>query len=89
MTISKERKNEIIKSFALSEIDTASPEVQCALLTERISMMQSHMTVNKKDFQSNVGLIAMVTQRKKLLRYLKSKSQERHTNIIKKLGLRK
>ena len=87
--VSKEKKQEIIANYARSEGDTGSPEVQVALLTERINELTAHMKVHKKDFHSNRGLLKMVGQRRSLLAYLKDKDIERHRALIEKLGLRK
>ena len=87
--VSKEKKQEIIANFARSEGDTGSPEVQVALLTERINELTAHMKVHKKDFHSNRGLLKMVGQRRSLLAYLKDKDIERYLALIEKLGLRK
>ena len=87
--VSKEKKQEIIANFARSEGDTGSPEVQVALLTERINELTAHMKVHKKDFHSNRGLLKMVGQRRSLLAYLKDKDIERYRALIEKLGLRK
>ena len=87
--VSKEKKQEIIANFARSEGDTGSPEVQVALLTERINELTAHMKIHKKDFHSNRGLLKMVGQRRSLLAYLKDKDIERYRALIEKLGLRK
>ncbi|MBQ1316729.1 MAG: 30S ribosomal protein S15 [Lachnospiraceae bacterium] len=87
--VSKEKKQEIIANYARSEGDTGSPEVQVALLTERINELTAHMKVHKKDFHSNRGLLKMVGQRRSLLAYLKDKDIERYRALIEKLGLRK
>lgn len=87
--ITKEKKQEIIKAFARSEGDTGSPEVQIAILTERINELTAHMKVHKKDFHSNRGLLKMVGQRRNLLAYLKGKDIERYRALIERLGLRK
>lgn len=84
-----ERKNEIIKEFQLSENDTGSPEVQIALLTERINHLNEHLKEFKKDHHSRRGLLKMVGKRRGLLDYLMKKDIERYRAIIAKLGLRK
>jgi len=89
MSITAERKQEIIKEFATQEGDTGSPEVQVAILTSRIVTLTDHFKDHKKDNHSRRGLIKMVNQRRKLLDYLKSKDQARYTALIGKLGLRK
>lgn len=89
MSITKEKKQELIKSYAGTEGDTGSVEVQCSILTERISNLTEHLKVNKKDFHSRRGLLILVGRRKRLLSYLKSKSVERYLELISKLGIRK
>ena len=85
----KERKEEIIKTYAVHEGDTGSPEVQIALLTERINDLNDHLKTHKKDHHSRRGLLKMVGQRRNLLGYLQKKDIERYRAIIEKLGLRK
>ena len=85
----KARKLEIIKEFGRGEGDTGSPEVQIALLTERITHLTEHFKVHKKDHHSRRGLLMMVGQRRGLLNYLKEQDLERYRAIVKKLGLRK
>ena len=82
-------KNEIIAKFATHEGDTGSPEVQVALLTERINHLNEHLKVHKKDHHSRRGLLMMVGQRRGLLNYLMEKDIERYRELIAKLGLRK
>ncbi len=89
MSITAERKQEVISENATKEGDTGSPEVQVAILTERILNLTEHMQTHKKDFHSRRGLLVMVGQRRKLLDYLNSKSPERYESLIKKLGLRR
>ncbi|MBR7158380.1 MAG: 30S ribosomal protein S15 [Alphaproteobacteria bacterium] len=89
MSITNARKAELIKEFATKEGDTGSPEVQVAILTERINNLTQHMKDHHKDFHSRRGLLMMVGQRRRLLDYVKDKSQERYESIIKRLGLRK
>lgn len=89
MSIEAGRKQEVIKEFALDKGDTGSPEVQVAILTERINNLSSHLNTNKKDFNSRRGLLVLVGRRRRLLDYLKRKSQERYESLIKRLGLRK
>lgn len=86
---SKARKAEIIKEYGRTEGDTGSPEVQVALLTERIRDLTEHLKVNKKDHHSRRGLLMMVGQRRNLLEYLKKKDLDRYRTLIDKLGLRK
>ena len=81
-------KTEIIKTYGLKEGDTGSPEVQIAILTERINYLAKHLEVHKKDHSSRRGLLKMVGKRKKLLNYLKENHFERYANIVKKLKLR-
>ncbi len=83
--MTKERKEEIIKTFATHEGDTGSPEVQIALLTERIN----HLNIHKKDHHSRRGLLMMVGKRRGLMNYLKSQDIERYRALVAKLGLRK
>lgn len=85
----KARKTEIITKFARSEGDTGSPEVQIALLTERITELTEHLSVHKKDHHSRRGLLQMVGKRRSLLQYLREKDIERYRAIIAELGLRK
>lgn len=82
-------KNEIIAKFATHEGDTGSPEVQIALLTQRINHLNEHLKVNKQDNHSRRGLLKMVGKRRGLLDYLKAKDIERYRAIIEALGLRK
>ena len=85
----KERKEEIIKTYAVHEGDTGSPEVQIALLTARINELTEHLKVNQKDHHSRRGLLKMVGQRRGLLAYLKKVDIERYRSLIERLGLRK
>ncbi len=87
--ISNEKKAEIIKEYGLSDGDTGSPEVQVAILTERIRDLTEHLKVNKKDNHSRRGLLKMVGKRRRLLAYLKDKDIERYRSLIERLGLRK
>ena len=87
--ISKEKKTAIIAEYARKEGDTGSPEVQIAILTERIRELTEHLKVNQKDHHSRRGLLKMVGQRRNLLEYLKGKDIERYRALIEKLGLRK
>lgn len=87
--ISKEKKAEIISTYGRNAQDTGSPEVQIALLTERINELTEHLKINKKDHHSRRGLLKMVGQRRNLLEYLKKKDIERYRTLISKLGLRK
>ena len=85
----KERKQEIISTYRMSETDTGSPEVQIALLTERINHLNEHLKVNKKDHNSRRGLLKMVGKRRSLLNYLERTDIERYRAIVEKLGMRK
>lgn len=85
----KERKSQIIAKNRTAENDTGSPEVQVAILTDRINTLTEHMKKNPKDFHSQRGLSKMVGRRKNLLGYLQKKDINRYREIIKKLGLRK
>ena len=89
MSITQERKQELIKEFATKEGDTGSPEVQVALLTARIEGLTAHFKVHKKDFHSRTGLLKMVGRRRNILNYLKKKDIQRYRALIEKLGLRK
>ena len=87
--MTKERKQEIINTYKRDEKDTGSPEVQVALLTERINELTEHLKVHKKDNHSRRGLLKMVGKRRNLLHYLAKKDVQRYRDIIAKLGLRK
>ena len=87
--MTKERKQEIINTYKREEKDTGSPEVQVALLTERINELTEHLKVHKKDNHSRRGLLKMVGKRRILLNYLAKKDVQRYRDIIAKLGLRK
>ena len=87
--MTKERKQEIIKTFGKKDGDTGSPEVQIALLTERILELTAHLNTHKKDHHSRRGLLKMVGQRRSLLEYLRKKDVERYRELISALGLRK
>lgn len=89
MAIAAERKAEIIREYATQEGDTGSPEVQIALLSEHISNLTEHLKVHKKDFTSRRGLLMMVGQRSKLLRYLRKSDTTRYHQILSRLGLRR
>jgi small subunit ribosomal protein S15 len=83
------KKQEIISSFKIHDSDTGSPEVQIALLTERINYLTEHFRVHKKDHHSRRGLLKLVAQRKRLLNYLKTADRSRYDKVIERLGLRK
>jgi small subunit ribosomal protein S15 len=89
MSITAERKAELIQDFATKEGDTGSPEVQVAILTERINTLTGHFKEHKKDNHSRRGLLKMVSQRRKLLDYVKKVEPSRYTALIQRLGLRK
>ncbi len=89
MALSTAKKAEIVKDFGTSENDTGSPEVQVALLTANIETLQGHFKEHKHDHHSRVGLLRMVSQRRKLLNYLRSKNSDRYLQLIKRLGLRR
>jgi small subunit ribosomal protein S15 len=89
MSITADRKQEVIKEFAKAESDTGSPEVQVAILSERIRNLTEHMKVHKKDFHSRRGLLMMVGQRRRLLDYLKRKETGRYEQLVERLGLRR
>ena len=90
MTImSKEEKQAIIAEYKRSDSDVGSPEVQIALLTKKINALTEHMKVNKKDYSTRRGLLAMVSRRRRLMDYLKKKDQERYVALIESLGLLK
>ena len=89
MKMTKERKQEIINTYKRDENDTGSPEVQIALLTERIAELTEHLKIHKKDNHSRRGLLKMIGKRRNLLNYLAKKDVERYREIVKKLNLRK
>ena len=89
MSITQERKTELMQEFATAKNDTGSVEVQCAILTERIKNLTDHLKDNHKDFSSRRGLLMLVGRRRRLLAYLKKQSLDRYVNLINKLGLRK
>ncbi|MGB0381582.1 MAG: 30S ribosomal protein S15 [Alphaproteobacteria bacterium] len=89
MSITAERKQELMKEFATKEGDTGSPEVQVAILTERIVNLTEHFKTHAKDNHSRRGLIKLVNQRRKLLDYVKVREHDRYAQLIKRLGLRR
>lgn len=89
MSITAEKKKEVIESNATKKGDTGSPEVQVAILTERINNLSQHMQANKKDFSSRRGLLKLVANRRSLLDYLKRKDEKRYASLIEKLGIRR
>ena len=89
MSLSKERKQEIVTRFEIHAGDTGSAEVQVALLTERIETLAKHFELHKKDNHSRLGLLKMVGKRRRLLNYLKSNKMDSYKSMIKELGLRR
>lgn len=89
MSITPERKAELIKEYATKKGDTGSPEVQIAILTDRINTLTEHFKSNKKDNHSRRGLLKMVSTRRKLLDYTRSKNGDRYKDLIKRLGIRR
>ncbi|MCH2121850.1 MAG: 30S ribosomal protein S15 [Planctomycetota bacterium] len=89
MTITKERKQELIEDFKRGDSDNGSPEVQIAILTTRINNLTEHMRSNPKDYSTRRGLLAMVSRRRRLLDYLKEIDQQRYLDSIGRLGIRK
>lgn len=89
MALTKERKQEIIEQFRIHEADTGSPEVQIAILTERIKDLTQHLKTHPKDYHSRRGLFLMVGQRRRLLNYLKKYHIDRYYAILERLGLRR
>lgn len=89
MALTQQRKREIIDQFKTHENDTGSPEVQIAILTEKINYLNQHLREHKKDHHSRRGLLKMVGQRRNLLNYLRKKDVQRYRNLIDRLGLRR
>ena len=89
MSIAPGRKADVIKSYATKSGDTGSPEVQVAILSERIANLTEHFKTHKKDNHSRRGLLKMVSQRRQLLDYVKRKNEQRYQGIIEKLGIRR
>ena len=89
MVLPKDRKLELIGSYRTHDADTGSPEVQVAILSERISSLTEHFKIHAKDHHSRRGLLKLVGQRRRLLNYLKGKDSDRYTGLIRRLGLRK
>ena len=89
MTITKERKQEVIRGYRLREDDSGSPEVQIALLTTRINSVTDHLRTHSKDYASRRGLLGMVSKRRRLLDYLRRNDAQRYLDIIGRLGIRK
>ncbi len=89
MTITKEKKREVIGEYKQGATDTGSPEVQIAILTNRINALTEHMRVHKKDYSTRRGLLAMVSRRRRLLDYVRHRDPQRYLDIIGRLGIRK
>lgn len=89
MGLTAEKKKELIESFKTHETDTGSPEVQIALLSERISYLTEHFKTHAKDHHSRRGLLKLVGQRRRLLNYLRSKNVDRYRTVVERLGLRR
>jgi small subunit ribosomal protein S15 len=89
MTISKERKAEVINEHRTADNDTGSPEVQIAILTERINGLTEHMRTHRKDYATRRGLLGLVSRRRRLLDYVRGEDPQRYLDIIGKLGIRK
>ena len=89
MSITAERKTEVIKQYAIKDADTGSPEVQVAILSERINNLTEHFKGHVKDHHSRRGLLKMVSRRRRLLDYLKASDQKRYDTLIERLGLRR
>ncbi len=89
MPLTREKKERLIREYRMHDNDTGSPEVQIALLTERISQLTEHLKLHRKDFSSRRGLLKLVGQRRRLLDYLKDTDLEGYRKIVEELGLRK
>jgi len=89
MALTRDSKSEIIANFKVHDSDTGSPEVQIAVLTERISYLTDHFRIHRKDHASRRGLLTMVSKRKRLLEYLKRHNANRYKQVIDRLGIRK
>lgn len=89
MTLAKETKETILNKYKLHDVDTGSPEVQIALLSERLTSLNAHFMAHKKDFNSRRGLLKLVGQRRRLLLYLKKIDHIRYEKLIKEIGIRK
>jgi small subunit ribosomal protein S15 len=89
VTLTREKKNDVIGAYRLHEGDTGSPEVQVALLSERISYLTEHFKIHAKDHHSRRGLLMLVGQRRRLLDYVKQKDAARYADLIRRLGIRK
>jgi small subunit ribosomal protein S15 len=89
MTITKERKQELIHEYRRADVDTGSPEVQIAILTTRVNGLTGHLQTHKKDYASRRGLLALVSRRRRLLDYLRRMNPQGYLDIIQRLGIRK
>ena len=89
MSINKDKKTELINEYSRSGSDTGSPEVQIAILSERISSLTNHFQIHKKDNHSRTGLMRLINQRRSLLAYLKKTNKDSYETLIQKLGIRK
>lgn len=89
MALTTDKKSELITTFARGEGDTGSPEVQCALLTERITYLTAHLGTHKKDHASRRGLLKLVGQRRRLLKFVEKQDKARYQELIQRLGLRR
>lgn len=89
MSITADRKQELVKEYATKKDDTGSPEVQVAILTERINNLSGHLQGHNKDFHSRRGLLMMVAKRRKLLDYVKKVDEKRYQSLIERLGIRR
>ena len=89
MSIEKDKKTELVRSFGRNENDSGSPNVQVAILSERIKNLTEHLKQHSKDFATRRGLLTMVGKRKKLLEYIKKKNTGNYSSLIEKLGIRK
>jgi small subunit ribosomal protein S15 len=89
MSITQERKTALIKEFSRGDSDTGSPDIQVAILTERITNLTEHFKTHKKDNHSRRGLLKMVSQRRRLLDYIKRKEEQRYKDLIARLGIRR
>lgn len=88
MTLTQERKQEILQGYQVHETDTGSADVQVAMLTERINRLSLHLQANKKDFASRRGLLKMIGQRKRLLSYVRQQNVERYQSLLQRLKIR-
>ncbi len=89
MSVTKERKQELVKEYGRSETDSGSPEVQISILTSRIAEMTGHLQVHKKDYSSRRGLLRMVSRRRRLLDYVKRTDPQLYLDLLSRLGIRK